>query len=349
MTDPRAQVLQVLSMGPRTASALREALEIPLKDWRRFRQSTLKAMVEEGVISTVGYKKGVEYALSEDRVRALATTAARKAERATQLATVRAKVRAKVTTVQAKERKIAELAKELEQSKAALAAARSDLAMFIGPGHTPPPGVPTHSWAVARPSIQGAFWQDGPWKCLRLEERTVGHHRESAFIRADTGRPALRFHPDTEKWMKWVAGIASELGLAPTERQVRVVVFPGLAYTFIAWTEVDARPVADLHPMDPDNAVKPILDALQSVMAGEDRRTGAYRNDTQVVDLLVYRLPSDQRAPIDRLALSRELKATRKKREKRPRPTRRTQPRKVTRFKVNFRDYISRKGGQGEE
>lgn len=344
MADARSKVLQVLSAGPRSASALREALQIPLEDWRRFRESTLRPMVEEGMIATVGIRKGLEYALSEDRVRTLATASARKAERAAHLHAMRQKDFA----LRAKDREIEELNERLKQAAEDLAAAQAELTMFIGPGHFPPPHVPMQVWNVARPPIQGAFWVDGPWKCLRLEERTVGHHRESAYIRQDTGRPALRFHPDTEKWMKWVAGIAKELGLTPTENQVRAIAFPGLAYTFLAWMEVAPRPARDLHPMDPDNAVKPILDALQSILAGEDRGTGAYKNDTQVVDLLVYRLPSEERAPIDRLALSRELKANRKPREKRPRPSRGAKPKQATRYKIDFLAY-KRRGASDPE
>lgn len=341
MADPRDQVLRALTAGPRTAWALREALEIPTTGWRRFRQTVLKGMLAEGVITTIGQKKGIEYALSQDKMRALATAAERKSERT--LSLVRARW---------KDQRIKKLTVELEEARAALARANGDLEFFVGPGHTPPVGVEEQTWTVARPPIKGFFWEVGPWKCLRLAERTVGHHRESAYLRQDTGRPALRFHPETEKWMKWITGIFAELRLVPTTNQVRVIFFPGLSYTFMAWREVEERLVVDLHPMDPDNAFKPIADAAQSISLGKDREFGAWRNDTQIVDLLVYRLPQDDRAPVDRLALSRELRAKRKPRVKKPRPKPQARPSKATsRFRISKDELMNRLGlrqGEGE-
>jgi len=338
MTDARSQVLRALAAGPRTAAALREALGIPLDGWRRFRQSILKGMESEGVITTVGFKKGVEYALSADKMRVLATAAERKSDRASTLSRLRGK-----------EQRIRQLNQELEATKGALAKAQEDLQFFVGPGHVPPAGVPEQTWNVARPPIRGFFWESGPWKCLRLEERTVGHHRESAYIRADTGKAAVRFHPETEKWMKWVTGIFAELKMTPTTNQVRVIFFPGLSYTFMAWREVGNRFMEDLHPQDPDNAFKPIADAAQSISLGKDREFGAWRNDTQIVDLLVYRLPHDERAPIDRLALSRERKATRKRPERKPRPKVPSKPSRLTgRFRISSGDLKARLAAKGK-
>jgi hypothetical protein len=92
----------------------------------------------------------------------------------------------------------------------------------------------------------------------------------------------------------------------------------------MAWCPVPHRAENKLHPMDADNAAKPTLDSAQvpkppkgdGEQVSKPRKdlpqTGAYFNDTQVVDLLVYRLPQQGAPPVDRIALHRKRSATRK-------------------------------------
>jgi len=109
--------------------------------------------------------------------------------------------------------------------------------------------------------------------------------------------------------MTWLGGLCAEFKIAPIQGQIRLAVFPGLAYTFVAWREVQARDTALIHPMDADNVQKPTTDALQTHRGGrttkesrdlEPEPYGAYINDTQVVDLLVFRLPQEGKAAHDR-------------------------------------------------
>ena len=108
-----------------------------------------------------------------------------------------------------------------------------------------------------------------------------------------------------------------------------MVFFPGLVYTFVAWRNVDHREEKLLHPMDCDNASKGTTDPLMVPKPTKETDdpdapapkkpkpvvipvNGAYRDDTQVVDLLVFRLPQTGKPPVDRLALYKKRSATRK-------------------------------------
>jgi hypothetical protein len=204
----------------------------------------------------------------------------------------------------------------LEEAGREIRALRYALKCLTGPGHVPPSGATTFMSNVARPAIKVSYWEDEPWTCLRLEERTIGHHREEAYTHPATGRPALRFNPETEKWMRWTRGIAQELKIIPAAGHIREVFFPGLVYTFMAWMDVPDRPVQLLHPMDNDNLVKATLDAHQTApYKGEMVEYGVYQNDTQVVDLLIYRLPQDGAPPVDRITLGMEARKARKARK----------------------------------
>lgn len=255
--------------------------------------------------------RALDLALEEERQKAaVSRTRIRATAKARQ-----SKALATAKTVQA--RTIAELQREAaaltEEMQALREGFRDQIHALVGGSHVPPPGARSWTSAVARPSIKVSCWKDGEWQCLRLEERTVGHNRERAFISPVTKRPALRSDPTSLKWMKWVQGIAAEAGFSPLDGKVRVVFFPGLAYTFIAWRPVPDRDASLLHPMDPDNACKTTIDGLQAApFMGPQSAYGAFFNDAQVVDLLVLRLPQDGQAPVDRLLIANERRRARR-------------------------------------
>ena len=218
---------------------------------------------------------------------------------------------------------------DLDVVEAYLKSYHDGLTDLLGPGHLPPEGVELQSLNVAKPAIQAAYWTDGPWHCLRIEERTVGHNRPRAWFNKATGRPQLRNDPSTEQWMQWVQKILRELGVMPLSGAVRLVFFPGLVYTFVSWRNVDHREEKLLHPMDCDNASKATTDPLmvpkppkepgptdkpapKKVKPVVTPTTGAYFDDAQVVDLLVFRLPQQGKPRVDRLALHKKRSATRK-------------------------------------
>lgn len=160
---------------------------------------------------------------------------------------------------------------------------------------------------VARPPLRAAYWQSGPWQCLRIEERTQGYERPGVF-KDQGGRPRLRQSNAVERWMRWGEGImeAFQVEPIPRDRPVRVVFLPGAVWTFMAWREVDRH--GQLHPQDPDNAVKPSLDFAQTEpfdRKSDPRSFGAFVNDTQVVDLLVYRISQAGAPLVDRQAITR--------------------------------------------
>lgn len=227
----------------------------------------------------------------------------------------------------------------LEIIKAHLLSYHDGLSDLVGPGHIPPTKIKMQSLKVARPAIQAAYWTDGPWHCLRIEERTVGHERPRAWFNSATGRPDIRNAPVTEQWMTWVQKILKELRVKPLKGSVRLVFFPGLAYTFTAWRKVDQRDEKRLHPMDPDNSSKSTTDALMVPKPEKPKKpnedetplkiqklvapkkvilSGAYFDDAQIVDLLVFRLPQDGAPPVDRITIrkTRKAKAKKKKTEK---------------------------------
>jgi len=183
-----------------------------------------------------------------------------------------------------------------------------------GPDPTPPPDAPLRVFNVAHPPILGFYWEDGPWRCLRVEERTRGFMRPIPYISA-SGRPLLRQNRDTDAWMTWMAKIANRIGIEPINGSIRLVFRPGVSWTFTAWREVDLRDHALLHPQDPDNAVKPTIDALQYNYLRDNEGTGAFFNDTQIVDLLIFRQEQDTKPLVDRIAVTserrRKLKAKR--------------------------------------
>lgn len=201
------------------------------------------------------------------------------------------------------QKRVRRLIEDLVKENQAYKQAFKDLA---GPDSIPPSDTPLRSFSVARPPILGYYWQDGPWHCLRLEERTVGHNRPVPWIR--NGAPALRQNRETEAWMAWLAKIAHQLGLEPLKGCIRFVFHPGLAYTYMAWRQVPDRPEELLHPMDPDNAVKPATDALQCnyLKLETEKPAGAYFNDTQVVDLLIFRFPQSGAPPVNRTKIKKE-------------------------------------------
>ncbi len=222
------------------------------------------------------------------------------------------------------ERHIAEQNQQIKALQDEAEAYKTGFLALTGPGHTPPDHAISGTYNVAKPALRASYWQDGPWHCLRVEERTVGYYRPTAFYNKTIGRAALRQNPVTEQWMLWIHKIAVEIGIKPLEGSVRMLVFPGLRYTLLAWREVDERPAALLHPMDCDNACKPSLDSLQAgkppkvpkpkksakstapiVTPDDPPRAGAFVNDTQVVDLLVYRLMQNGLPAVDRLELHR--------------------------------------------
>jgi hypothetical protein len=182
---------------------------------------------------------------------------------------------------------------------------KNELVELQGPDPNPPPETPLQSFTVALPPILGFYWLDGPWHCLRLEERTRGFLRPIPWINAQ-GKAVLRQHRDTQAWMNWISKIALKLNLQPLVGSIRLVFRPGLSNTFVAWRNVPERQPDLLHPMDPDNAVKPTIDALQNNFLRRDEEpfTGAFFNDTQIVDLLVFRGEQEQKAMIDRIALT---------------------------------------------
>jgi len=206
-------------------------------------------------------------------------------------------------------------------------ASRESFLALVGPGHTPPPGAINGKFNVAKPAIQAAYWLDGDWQCLRIEERTVGYIRPKAYFNTSINQPALRQDPITEGWMQWIHKLAVAMGIKPLEGSVRMIVFPGLRYTFLAWCPVPPRPTNLLHPMDCDNAAKPSLDSLQAGNPPKPPKkkpskakapvpeppahtmeplAGAFFNDTQVVDLCVYRLPQEGKPAVNRMELHRE-------------------------------------------
>lgn len=215
-----------------------------------------------------------------------------------------------LATLSPDQKRVRRLIEDLVKENQAFKQAFQDL---VGPESTPPPNTPIRSFSVARPPILGFYWQSGPWHCLRLEERTQGHIRPIPWIR--NGKPTLRQNRETESWMAWVAKIAIQLDLEPLTGCIRFVFHPGLAFTYMAWRQVPDRPDELLHPMDPDNAVKPTTDALQLnyLKLDTEKPAGAYFNDTQVVDLLVFRFPQTGTPPVNRAQVKKERRQALKK------------------------------------
>lgn len=203
---------------------------------------------------------------------------------------------------------------ELAEAKARIQALEGIVGDLLGPDPDIPEGADVRRLDVARPPLVAAYWQQGPWRCLRVEEPTVGYDRPSIFL--IEGKVRVRQVNAVERWMRWGAKIleAFEVEPVPADRQVRVVFLPGLVWTFLAWREVER--IGVLHHQDPDNAVKPTLDFAQTAQAGKSPRPfGAFVNDTQVVDLMVYRIPQAGAAAVDRQAITRARSRDKKKQQ----------------------------------
>jgi len=212
----------------------------------------------------------------------------------------------------------------LEVIEAHLKLYHDGLMDLLGPGHVPPETAVTKALNIAKPAITASYWTDGPWHCLRIDERTIGHNRPRAWFNKAAGYPQLRQDAATEQWMGWVEKILAHFNVRPLEGSVRVVFFPGLVYTFTAWRKVDDRQVSLLHPMDPDNSAKALLDAAMVPKPAKESETpskkkhkpkpltGAYYDDAQIVDLLVFRLPQEGKPAVDRITLHKERSAIRK-------------------------------------
>ena len=208
------------------------------------------------------------------------------------------------------------LLQELADAKARIAMLEEVVEDLLGPDPDVPDWADRRSLDVARPPLTAAFWKKGPWSCLRIEERTVGYDRPSVFLL--NGKVRVRQANVVERWMRWINGLmdAFEVEPIPEGHKVRVIFVPGQVWTFMAWREVERS--GNLHPQDPDNLVKPILDGCQTrpYSAKDPRRYGAFLNDTQIVDLMIYRIPQAGAAAVNRQAITRARSAEKKRSHK---------------------------------
>jgi hypothetical protein len=144
----------------------------------------------------------------------------------------------------------------------------------------------------ARTKVETAYWETDGWKCLWIGARTERFIRNRIWFAEGVRNQGLA--PETEKWMRWVRRAIEAHSIEPTPRPVRVYLRPGTRDTFIAWRD-DVGYRGDIHDADVDNLVKPITDAMSvprgDMAAASGNRYGAWDDDSQIVSLLVEKMP----------------------------------------------------------